>query len=98
MGFIKNFRRDFAQAVNELLPETDEKPAKKKKDLKKEQEVFSQEESTEKGPENREPVAEASVQDAVSEAILREEADRLREEILQNTEERVEQMNREMDE
>ena len=98
MGFIKNFRRDFAQAVNELLPETDEKPAKKKKDLKKEQEVFSQEESTEKGPESREPVAEASVQDAVSEAILREEADRLREEILQNTEERVEQMNREMDE
>ena len=31
MGFIKNFRRDFAQAVNELLPESDEKSGKKKK-------------------------------------------------------------------
>ena len=28
MGFIKNFKRDFAQAVNELLPESDEKPKK----------------------------------------------------------------------
>ena len=36
MGLIKNFKRDFAQAVNELLPEEDqsEKKDKRKKDKK----------------------------------------------------------------
>ena len=30
MGFLKDFKRDFAQAVNELMPENDSKSKKKK--------------------------------------------------------------------
>nr|MCR4838314.1 hypothetical protein [Eubacterium sp.] len=100
MGFIKNFRRDFAQAVNELLPESEEKAGKKKKE--KEKEIHQEAEPqvlqpvTEETPQAA--VRDMNVQDAVSEAILREEADQLREEIRQTTEERLEQMNRELDE
>ena len=97
MGFIKNFRRDFAQAVNELLPEGEEKNTRKKKDQR--QEVP---EPQTLQPEAAAPIQEeyhdTNVQDAVSEAILREEADQLREEIRQNTEQRMEQMSRELDE
>ena len=43
MGFIKNFKRDFAQAVNELLPESDEKPKKNKKEQLPEEPVLPEE-------------------------------------------------------
>ena len=97
MGFIKNFKRDFAQAVNELLPEGEEKNSKKKKEVRQE----IQEPVTSVPAEElplQEEYRDPNVQDAVSEAILREEADQLREEILQNTEQRMEQMSRELDE
>ena len=97
MGFIKNFRRDFAQAVNELLPDGEEKAGKKKKESRQNAEDAELlRPAADVKPQ--EPVRDANVQDAVSEALLREEADRLRDEIRQNTEQRVMEMNRELDE
>ena len=97
MGFIKNFRRDFAQAVNELLPDGEEKAGKKKKESRQ-----NAEDAELLRPvadvKPQEPVRDANVQDAVSEALLREEAEQLRDEIRQNTEQRVMEMNRELDE
>ena len=97
MGFIKNFKRDFAQAVNELLPESDEKPKKNKKEQLPEEPVLPEEPGTPEEPE-KSPVKNADVHEAVSEAILKEEAEKLRQEIRQNTDQRVEQMNEELDE
>ncbi len=97
MGFIKNFRRDFAQAVNELLPDGEEKAGKKKKESRQNAEDAELlRPAADVKPQ--EPVRDANVQDAVSEALLREEAEQLRDEIRQNTEQRVMEMNRELDE
>ena len=110
MGFIKNFKRDFAQAVNELLPESDEKASKKAAKHRKgdpdaaeasavsvQQADGVQEGYTGEYPDNESPVASPDVRAAVSEAILREEADRLREEIRLSTERKIEEEDQELD-
>lgn len=93
MGFFKDFKRDFAQAVNELMPESDS--GKKSKNKKSEQENETAESEViiekteditaeESGIEDISASAEApktaveSGADAISEAVLREEAERLR--------------------
>jgi len=92
MGILKNFRRDFAQAVNELLPESEGKASKKQKnkdeteydyddDYDYDYDVYEEEEPAEY--ERQEP---RDVKAAVSEAILKEEADRMREELRASTE------------
>ena len=66
MGFIKNFRRDFAQAVNELLPDGEEKAGKKKKESRQNAEDAELlRPAADVKPQ--EPVRDANVQDAVSE-------------------------------
>lgn len=94
MGFFKDFKRDFAQAVNELMPESDS--GKKGKNRKSAQESAMPEnvETADQnenvttdgsGIENNSTTDDASSNtlessgaDAISEAVLREEAERLR--------------------
>lgn len=94
MGFFKDFKRDFAQAVNELMPESDS--GKKGKNRKSAQESAMHEnvETADQnenvttdgsGIENNSTTDDASSNtlessgaDAISEAVLREEAERLR--------------------
>ena len=93
MGFFKDFKRDFAQAVNELMPESDS--GKKSKNKKSEQEneaaeseviiektedITAEESSIEDISASAEApkTAVESGADAISEAVLREEAERLR--------------------
>ena len=91
MGILKNFRRDFAQAVNELLPESEGKASKKQKnkeeaeydyDYDYDYDAYDEEEELAEY-ERQEP---KDVKAAVSEAILKEEADRMREELRASTE------------
>lgn len=93
MGFFKDFKRDFAQAVNELMPESES--GKKGKNKKAEQENVAAEgeailEKTEDITAEESSIEDISASadapktvtesgaDAISEAVLREEAERLR--------------------
>ncbi len=135
MGFIKNFKRDFAQAVNEIMPEGEpesEKKEKKKKKKKDEEyyqvdaynvqpempqgayypeqqnvyypdqntypvqpeEAYSEqpaeaytEQPVEQPLEQPEVLEEQSIKEAVSESILRGEAEEAMEKIRQRSEE-----------
>ncbi len=80
MGFLKDFKRDFAQAVNELMPESDTKSKKKKGEQSVSDWVESEGLVEEAVPVEEIPEIPGS-SDPMSEAVLREEADRLREEL-----------------
>lgn len=111
MGFIKNFKRDFAQAVNEIMPEADpetekkERKKKKKKDEGRQEDVYIEQQGviydvpaenmnipqpeytyTEQQAETAGEITDQSVREAVSESILKVEAEEAMEKIRQRSE------------
>lgn len=83
MGFFKDFKRDFAQAVNELMPESDSKSKKKKGEQSVSDWVEAEGVVEEEAPVTEIPEIPGT-SDPMSEAVLREAADRLREELGRN--------------
>ena len=106
MGFFKDLKRDFAQAVNELMPESDS--SNNKKTDHSETEGVIENLDSHPAPDNPDAISSdvpevaapgdaalsGQVQDAeeqlndsadaISEAVLRKEAERLRQEIGKN--------------
>ena len=112
MGFFKDFKRDFAQAVNELMPESDSGKKSKNKnpaqtdavieDIPLSEEAVGQavedshiEEIT-GSSETVKPASESGA-DAISEAVLREEAERLKEQLGKNIDIEAQRASEEID-